>query len=151
MLVRREQILSRVLALLGTVDGVETVARNRGLLDNDSRPALVLMDGDEAAKTTGAGRGRRQMSASILVMRPQVFIVLKLRQPLNVMVGEDLNAFRAKVVKALAEDPALLTLVGASGDIAYEGCETDLKSGMQVEGQMRLDFAITNVMDPYVS
>ena len=151
MLARREQILSRIEALLDAVEGVETVARNRGLLDNDARPALVLMDGDEALKVSGGGRGRGKMSASILTMRPQVFVVLKLRKPQNALVGQDLNAFRTDVVRALADDATLVTLVGTSGDIVYEGCETDLKSGMQVEGQMRLDFAITTVMDPYAN
>ena len=145
----REEILARMFTILATVTGMTSTFRNRGLIDNDQRPALVLLDGDDSTKTTGSGRGRGRMSPVIISMSPQVFVVLKLAKPQNEHVGTDLNAVRSEIIAKFASDDELLALIGTSGDISYDGCETDLKSGSPMEGQMRLDFTITTVMNPY--
>ena len=149
MIDKRETILSRTLYVLSQLTGIETVARNRGLMDNDMRPAAVLMDGDEIFRLTGDRRGRQMMSPTLITARPQVFVVLKNRKPQNVETGEDLNAFRVALIELMATDGVLLELIGTNGNMSYEGCETDLKSGGAAEGSMRLDFAITYTLDPY--
>jgi hypothetical protein len=52
----REEILNRVFEILETVPNLVTIARNRGLMDNDMRPCALLMDADEQTIVTGAGR-----------------------------------------------------------------------------------------------
>jgi hypothetical protein len=144
----REMILSQLKVILGTLPMITTVVRNRGLLDQEQRPAAVLMDGDETARLTGDKRGRIRMSPELITMKPQLFIILKSHKPTNEYVGEDLNQYRADLITAVDLDATLRTLVGSNGNIAYTGCTTDLKSGQQAEGQMRLDFDITYVLDP---
>jgi hypothetical protein len=152
MIDRREAILVRLLAIMGSIDDVETVARDRGLLDNDARPALVLLDGDEQERTPRVGRnvtGRQAMIPVMMTMRPQLFVVLKNKKPANEGQGPLLNTLRTAVITAIANDATLLTLVGSNGDIVYNGCETDMKSGSGLDGQARLDFSLTYPLDPY--
>jgi hypothetical protein len=152
---RREEILARLFVILSGITGIETAVRNRGLLDNDMCPAISLLDGDENSQSLGgthqrtSGRGRQRMSPGIVTLHPQVFLLLKLKKPANLLVGETLNVFRGTIIKAIAGDGVLLSLITANGDITYDGCETDLKTGMEMSGQMQLSFSISHSFDPY--
>lgn len=150
-LLKRERILSRLEAIGLTIPSFETYARNRGLMDNDQRPVWILLDGDERTKLGGTGRGRRQMSPVLVTMRPQIWVSVKTRKPLNKEIGQELNLHRVNIISAIANDAVLLTEITPNGDIGYEGFETDLKSGSTLDGTMRLDFAITYPMDPYTT
>jgi hypothetical protein len=146
---KREDVLARVFEVLSGIAGFQSKFRNRGFADQDARPIVILMDGDEKVNSQIADRpGRVKMSPVVMVMSPQVFIILKNRQPQNENTGQDLNAYRKLIIEALANDTTLLSLIGLNGDIFYTGCETDLKSGAAVEGQMRLDFTISCVLKP---
>lgn len=152
LLDKREDILSRLFAILNAITDPETpntVARNRGLLDNDARPALVLLDGDERVSLPGNNRGRQRMSPCLVTMMPQIFIITKLKKPQNEGIGELLNSFRVSIVKAIADDTELIALLGSNGDLSYDGCLTDLKTGSSVQGEMQLDFSLTTLLDPY--
>ena len=152
---RREEILGRMFEILDGMKAanpglsIQTVKRNRGLLDNDMRTALVLLDGDETTQLVGERRGRQKMSPVLVRMKPQVFAILKIKKPQNEGVGTDLNALRAAIIKAFADDAQLLALIGPNGDIAYDGCETDLKTGMSLEGQVQMSFSLLTVLNPY--
>ena len=147
-LARREEILNRVFEVLETIPNAVTIARNRGLMDNDMRPCILLLDADEQTIVTGAGRGRQKMQPVIVKMMPQIFVVLKTKKPQNDGIGPELNDYRGKIITALNDDAQLLALIGPNGDISYDGCLTDMKTGSTMEGQMQLDFSITTVMDP---
>src|SRR5688572_14092713 len=134
----REALLDRLFTVMETLkvapvpvdERLVTVARNRGKLDNDKLPAGYLLDGDESVALSGDRKGRVIMQPVLAVMRPQVFVVLKTKTPQNEGVGEALNAYRKRIITLFADDAQLRALVGANGDIAYEGMVTDLKSGM---------------------
>lgn len=146
---KREDVLARTFTILGTIQGINTTGRNRGLLEQDVRPCLLQLDGDEHSLTQASGGPtRRQVSPVIVTMTPQFFIILKTAKPQNVNIGQDLNSFRETLIKAISTDTQLLSIIGGNGYISYAGCETDLKSGSAVEGQMRLDFNIGCVMNP---
>lgn len=148
----RELILLRLLAILAPANtGAGTVVRNRALLSQDARPAICLLDGTEVQRVTGAKRGRVAMSPQIMTMTPQIFYLPKSKLPENVGIGEDVNAFRVKIIEAIAGDAELIEIIGSHGDIALMFCDTDLKSGGLLLGQARFDFAITYVLDPYPS
>jgi len=147
MIDKREQILTRLFEIMNTVTDFETHARNRGLMDQDMRPAIILLDGSEVVRTASKTDhiGHPKISVMLLTMRPQIFIVLKFKKPQNDGLGEELNAFRIKVMDAIIQDTDLSAIIGSNGNIVYEGCDTDLESGRMVEGQMQIKLAITYV------
>lgn len=153
---KREAILARIEEIMGEeYVTAATIVRNRGLNKQDARPAIAIMDGDERARLTGDGlgrgnTGRQQMTPQLMTMTPQIFILPDEKLPLNEGVGSLVNTMRDILIRVLANDTQLLDLVGSNGSIAYMGMETDLKSGGTLEGQCRLDFAFTYVLDPYV-
>ena len=154
---KREAILVRMLGVLTAIPpqlgyDQHIVARNRGEFPEAKRPALVLLDGLEEQNPNFLtdNRGRQFMSPSIMTLRPQIFVLLKARERVdNEGVGTELNTFRAAIVKALATDSALAALVGANGDISLKRVETDMQTGSTLQGQMRMDFWINYVFDPY--
>lgn len=148
----REDMLSRILEIMGTVAGITSVVRNRALRDNESRPAMVLLDGDETPRLTSdlqRLRGRASiMLPQIMVLRPEIYILLKEGRPQNDAVGEQLNAYRVDFLTKVWNDTTLAQIVGSNGSMVYVGCETDLKSGSALTGQMKLDFAFNYVLQP---
>lgn len=145
----RELILDRLLVLGKTLPGIKDGWRNRGQRKNDQRPCVVVMDGDESSSVGQAPRGRgASFSPQVVVMRPEIYILMDEKRPVNenndgVNIGTELNSFRIALMNILAKDAQLLALLGPNGNIAYEGCVTDLKSGANASGEMRIDFTFT--------
>jgi hypothetical protein len=150
----RELLLTRLLAIATAVKTADTTIksaiRNRGPLETDLRPAIILLDGDEtsALPPRAPGRGGQPMPPAILTMSPELFVLLEEQRPQRVAIGERVNAYRIALIEAVAGDAALLSLLGSNGRIVYRGCATDLKSGSSLSGEMRLDFALTYVVNP---
>jgi hypothetical protein len=150
---KRELILSRMLALLGTVNGTAdplNVFRNRAEIPTDKLPALVLLDGKEVLKNPQAIHTRGGARApGIFELSPQVFIVLRPRNTIdNPGVGEELSGLRMQVLKAFTNDDELWGLLGSNGELMHSGHATDLQTGSTVVGQMQLYFQLTYVLDP---
>jgi hypothetical protein len=148
---RRERILTRVWDLLKTIPGMATHVRNRGELPEELRPALVLLDADESVELTHTqARGQLRTPPMIVVMRPQIFITLKDREPKNEGIGEELNRVRRLVLPillpTLTGDDTLKTLVGANGFIRYEGLLTDMATGRSMRGELQFLFAFGYVL-----
>lgn len=153
MVSKREEILTRLVELMSEeYINAATVVRNRGLLSQDMRPAIAILDAGERARLTGddngrGNRGRVGMGPQLMTMTPQIFFLPETRRPLNTGIGQLVNAYADLIVRTIAHDPQLLTILGANGSVAYLGMETDLKSGSLLDGQCRLDFAFTYVYD----
>lgn len=145
---RREQILDRLFQCLQSVPGVTTVARNRGELPEDTRPAITMLDGDEDADLAAIPQGHMAMAPNLVIMRPEIYAVLNQREPKNEGVGQDLNNLRKEILRATINDPQLKTLVGSNGLIIYEGCTTDLASGRSMQGQIQVRVAFRYVLKP---
>ena len=151
----RELILVRILDICTAQAGFVTKVRNRGLIKTDRRPAVVLLDGGETPVLTHGGRTNRArqgiimaLTPQIMEMRPELYITLSEEDAEIGDVGTKLNAKRREIIKAIAEDDLLLILLGSNGGLVYNGCETDLKSGSALKGQMRLDFAYRYTLFP---
>lgn len=150
---KREMILVRMAALLGTVNGTaETmnVFRNRAEIPEEKLPALVILDGREKIKYPNLPRSRGGIVVpAVFDLTPQVFIVLRPRKTVdNPGVGEELSGLRMQVLKAFTQDQELQYLLGTNGEINYLGHETDLQTGSTVVGQMQLNFQLSYVFDP---
>lgn len=150
----REQILARILQIASDVKTADTTIksafRNRGPRSTDVRPAVGLLDGDETNNLPprAPGRGGQRLPPAIMTMTPELYILLEETRPKQEEIGPRINAYRDALIEAMAGDTALLALLGANGRIQYRGCVTDLKSGSALNGEMRLDFAFTYVVNP---
>jgi hypothetical protein len=149
---KRELILARLFTIMGTMTGVTTSVRNRGLLENERRPAQVLLDGDEVPLLTSSTSRLKGMTGlmwpQLMDMRPQVFYLPKEKRPINAGIGEQANAWRIQFLEKLWGSVELAVLLGSNGTIVYNGCETDLKSGSAMSGEIRLDFVVTYYFQP---
>lgn len=137
---KREAILSRIHEILLGVPGF-TAARNRGDFEAIKRPALIVLDADENEELKPASS--RPGATSLMTLRPEVHIALDPRGTHKDSVGQDLSEIRALLLKALLLDAQLITIVGTSGQIRYEGCLTDQAEGRTLAGKMHLMIAFT--------
>ena len=159
---KREEILERLRAIAlaaQTGAGIVTVVRNRQLLQNEERPAMVILDGDERpAFTPNAAAADRYAGVRPVLtkMSPELYLLLDEARPTGLTaaaenVGTVLNDKRIKLCNAITNDAALKALLGSNGGIFYNGCVTDLKSGSPLTGQMRLDFSFNYLFNPTAS
>jgi hypothetical protein len=150
----REDILARYLELAEAVKTaditIKSVVRNRGPRQTDARPCLVLLDGDESTTLPPprTGRGGQRMPPFLATMTPELFILLEEARPNLETVGTRLNAYRDALLKAVALDDVILSLITTNGRVQYLRMATDLKSGSALAGEMRLDFAFTYLVNP---
>lgn len=153
---RRVLILQELESLLGGLDIELTTGRipagnfvrNRNELPAGKVPGIILLDADEVADPRYArpqlGRDIPTVPPQIMKMTPEIYVVLDVRKPQNRNVGEDLSVARAAILKAILSDQTLFQLVGgASGQITYDGCVTDLARNRVMQGQMGLSFTFT--------
>jgi hypothetical protein len=145
---KRELILKRLVEVCQGVAGIATVVRNRGLLSDEQRPAIVVLDADELGTTFGPSQSNAAFMPSINTMKPEIYYLAKEARVRNEQIGETLNAARLAICTAMANDTALRALLGPNGGIQYNGCVTDLKSGTSLTGEMRLDFWLKYVFNP---
>ena len=143
---RREQIIERLFAVLQTITGVEQVVRNRGSLEADKRPAIQLMDADEKPEDTPFNRARPAYAPNRVRLTPEIYITLATLEPDD--MGPNLNVLRVALLKAVLLDQQLQQLTGESGDIRYDGCQTDLGRGRELIGQMSISVTFVYVLRP---
>ncbi len=136
---RREEILTRLVDLLLLIPGPQKIYRNRGQLSAAQRPAIVVMDGDEAGTVGDFALGRPLNQPNILRMSPEI-VLMAAGGP--EVVGTTLNNLRIQVIPAVLTDSVLSDLVGTTGGIQYQGANTDLARGRTVEGEMVINFEI---------
>lgn len=140
----REAILARLLVIAAGVDGVTNAYRNRDDIAETSRPAIVILDADEAADDSDPGR-RPAAAPRRVAMTPEIYILLG-ATPAN--VGTSINLLRARFVKAVMTDAPLIAMTLDGVGIRYEGCATGLARGRSMEGEMGVSFTFTYVMRP---
>jgi hypothetical protein len=134
----REAIIDTIRDILAGDSGI-TVKRMAVSLHESERPAVVINDGDETARTEKQGR------APVLVdLKPVIMLFAADTEA----PGESLNALRASVLGALLTDATLPTVTGVHGGIRYLGCETGINRGETMEADMALMFEITYVLNP---
>jgi hypothetical protein len=150
---KREAILQRMLAILQTIadtftTDAPTVFRNRGEIPVEKLPALTLLDGSETIAISTSGRGGIT-APTVFTLTPQVFVVLKpTPDNSNEGIGEELSAYRMKLLKAFSTDEELIAMLGANGEINYLGFESDMQTGSTMLGQMQFRFSLNYVLSP---
>jgi hypothetical protein len=155
---RRAEILERCHNLLSTLeitltDGVipaGNIVHNRAELPAEKIPGIILLDGDEVSDPRLPPAPGRMLPPGPKLMRmtPEVYVVLDVRKPHNLNVGEDLNTARAAILLLLLTDKTLMEICGSNGQIIYDGSVTDLARNRTMRGQ--LGISITFVY-PFVT
>jgi hypothetical protein len=143
-----ESLLSGLSITLSTgVIPAGNFVRNRNELPADKVPGIILLDGDEAAdpryQRPQIGRDLTTVPPQIVRMTPEIYVVLDVRKPQNINVGEDLSAARAQLMRAILTDKTLYTICGSNGQVTYDGVVTDLARNRTMQGQMGLLFTFT--------
>jgi len=141
---RRELILARLLEIAKGIEGIAAAFRNRDEISEKQRPAIVILDADEASDDADP-TARPTRSPRRVAMTPEIYILLG-SKPED--LGTAINALRARLVTAVLTDSALLSIIGSNGDIRYEGCATALARGRSMEGEMGVSFSFTYVLRP---
>jgi hypothetical protein len=143
----REDILGQIFATLSSLAGVMTCARDRGLLETDELPAIILLDGREDIVSNPVPMKSVRMPPSVFRLQPQIFLILPQRDDASNQtvgngvfqpVGPQLSYWRDAMLAALINDPTLVGLLGSTGQIVYRGMETDMATGSTLQGQLRL-------------
>ncbi len=80
-----------------------------------------------------------------MIMTPQMLIVLPEKQKL---VGTTLNFWRAKSIRAVATDNALMALTTNRVGARLHSTQTSLAWGRSMLGEMGVAFAIPYYLDP---
>lgn len=157
---KRELILEQLVTICETFKptDIKNVFRNRDLVKQEQRPAIVVLDGDETGVLIGGRRvvqtGQAAFAPQLMTMAPEIYIVLPDERPTNTKhgttenIGTLLNDFHQRVIEKIANDATLLALLGSNGGIVLQRVATALKSGLPLDGQMRLDFEFTYVLNP---
>lgn len=141
----REAILDRLLVLAKTcIANPKHVFRNRLRIPDELLPAISILDGDETPDDSGYGRGRPANAPIVVTMRPEIYGFVAGDEE---SAGQDLNALRALLIKAILNDATLLGLC-KDGDIRYEGFASGMANGRSLEGEMGLAFAFVYVLRP---
>lgn len=116
------------------------IVRNRDELPQELVPGIILLDADEtkdprfpqnSGRSTPSGPGMMKMT-------PEIYVVLNVRKPKNLNVGEDLLLARAAILDLVLHDTGLQQITGSGGSIVVDGCYTDLARNRQMRGQMGL-------------
>ena len=141
---RREMILTRLLEIAVGVEGIVAAFRNRDEISEKQRPAIVILDADEAADDADPN-SRPSRAPRRVAMTPEIYILLGAKPE---DLGTAINTRRARFVKAVLGDAQLSLIVGSNGDIRYEGCATALARGRSMEGEMGVSFSFTYVLRP---
>ena len=141
---KREQLLSRLLAIAQSIPGIASAVRNKDEISDKARPAIVILDADEVADDADPA-SRPSRAPRRIAMTPEIYLLLGAKPE---HVGPEINALRAKFIKAVLTDSELLAIVGTNGDIRYEGCATSLARGRNMEGEMGISFSLTYVLRP---
>ncbi len=142
----REAVLAQLLVIaegLKTSGDVKTAKRNSTQVAEETRPAILIFDADEAAD---AADPQTRSGPRRVAMSPETYLLLG-GKPEN--VGAAINALRAKWIKAVLTDATLKTILGSPTGLArYEGCGTSLAMGKDMNADMGVSFSFHYVLDP---
>lgn len=156
-LASREDILTQIGAILASIAGVMTFARNRGEATDVELPAIILLDGREDIVDNRVAQMKSvRMPPAVFRLQPQIFVILRQRDDATNLtldghdapIGPELSYWRDAVLAALINDPVLIDMLGTTGQIVYRGMTTDMVTGATLQGQMQLFLDFNYVWSP---
>lgn len=152
MIDRHELILERLKEVLENIDAeVRVVFRNRADLEENERPGIVLLDGTEEVISTGGNTSSRSdlPRPSMVELYPQIFALLKVRPDGDAEeYGPEMSNYRRAILNAIFQDTGLRELCGTNGHVRYLRTDTDMQTGMTMEGQLQINVALKYLLQP---
>lgn len=145
----REAIMARLVALMGDITGVDEVARNVLMSDDeeDRRKRIVVLEGDETIDEEDLARTGNRPATALTIMHMQPQIMLQ-NFAASSVVGSGLSAMRAAIIKKIATDSTLIALTVKGRGGIYLGMGSDLAFGREMAGETSLKFQFTYVLRP---
>jgi len=134
---QREIILSRLVALCGTVNGVAAVARNHLDVAGLLRPAVVIHDGIE--QLFDAPDTMHHSELQRMELAPSITIIV--RGGTTADPGVLMSLYRSQIVAAILRDATILAAIGTNGRIRYEGCAVTLPDAEAKEHRIDLSLS----------
>lgn len=143
----REAILARLVEIADAVaTDAELVGVHRNDLDlpDEVLPAIVVLDGDEAADDSDP-EGRQPLAPRRVGMTPELYVMYPAKAD---VVGTRLNSVRTKLIYAILTDATLLALTLNGRSARYDGAASGLARGRTMLGEMGVSFKFTYLMKP---
>jgi len=124
----REDILARLLEVVGTLPNIRSVHRNNIDLIEAELPAAIVLDGDEESDGAGDVSMKQSHRPYNVQMTPGIVVQV---QDDNVVLGSIVTTFRRELIKRVLTDTELneqIVKTGRHGNgaIRYLGCQTDV-------------------------
>jgi len=141
---KRELILVRLEEIAKDIEDVEWAGRNQSLLDDSDIRRITVLEGDELVPELSIGN-RHAADKSQVMMIPEILIACAARTR---EIGPDLNMIRARLIKKVLTDEALLALTVNRRSAQYGGLASDLAFAALMQGKMSMKFRITYMLDP---
>lgn len=143
----REDILARLVEVVGSIPGMRSVHRNNVDITEDQLPAVCVFDADE--DIGGALDLAHPPNSPMAVhMTPEIVIAEKT----SGQVGSELTALRRELIKRVLTDIELIQIVnagrGGNGAIRYLGCQTDVGWMRSLHGALRAQFVFKYWLKP---
>jgi hypothetical protein len=144
----RENILARLVVIVGTMPSIKQVYRNNVDLTEDDLPAAAVLDGDEETDDTSDRSMRPPDRPTLATMHPEI-IIFKLAP----QVGPDISTLRRELIKLVLYDTELneqIVKTGryGNGAIRYLGCQTDLGWERSMFGALKANFQFRYALRP---
>jgi hypothetical protein len=144
----RENILARLVVIVGTMPSIKQVYRNNVDLTEDDLPAAAVLDGDEETDDTSDRSMRPPDRPTLATMTPEI-IIFKLAP----QVGPDISTLRRELIKLVLYDIELneqIVKTGryGNGAIRYLGCQTDLGWERSMFGALKASFQFKYALRP---
>ena len=141
----REDILARLLEVVGTIPNIRSAYRNNTEIAENQLPAVIVFDGDEE---TNEAQNRPSNSPIMVQMTPEIIIAEQSDE-----VGSNLTTLRRELIKLVLFDTELNNLIAKSsprgnGAIHYLGCQTDLGWMRSLHGALRAQFMFKYTLRP---
>ena len=141
---KREAILVRLVEVMKGLVGESNVFRNQIDIPEGTLPVIVIFDADETPDPDSYGRGRPAHGPVRVSMTPEIHMLLNGDSE---TIGSDINALRARVIKAAVTDASLVALC-QNGDIRYEGFATGLAAGRSMQGEAGIVIGFNYILRP---
>jgi|SRR5262245_10241905 len=124
----REDILARLVEVIGTIPNIRSVHRNNVDITEDQLPAAIVLDGDEDSDGDNDVSMKQPHRPYNVQMTPGIVVQV---QDDNEVIGPAITTFRRELIKRVLMDAELneqIVKTGRHGNgaIRYLGCGTDV-------------------------